>query len=126
MKKILIFPIIFWVLLNNIGCVSVSVIPLGDATFHPTNKNVSIYYSRDKIDKPFDEIAILTAKTTDKDFVSDDKMLENLLLKAKEIGADAIIYESQTEQKGGPMVLIGGMLAQDTHGKMRAVAIRFK
>ena len=33
------------------GCVSVSVIPLGGASFSPTNKNVMVYYSRDKIEK---------------------------------------------------------------------------
>ena len=42
------------------------------------------------------------------------------------IGADAIIYESQSTTKGGPMVLLGSMLAQDTNGSFRVVAIRFK
>ena len=108
------------------GCVSVNVIPLGGAKFYPTNKKVLVYYNVEKIDKPYDEIAILNAKTTDKDFVSDEAMLEKLLLKAKEIGADAVIYESQSSSKGGPMVLMGGMLMQDTHGSFRVIAIRFK
>ena len=108
------------------GCVSVSVIPLGGASFSPTNKNVMVYYSRDKIEKDFDEIAILTAKTGDADFVSDDKMLTQLLVKAKEIGADAIIYEQQAERTAGGGAFVGGVLIQDTKASFRVTAIRFK
>ena len=122
MKRLLII----YCLIMLIGCVSVNVIPLGGAKFYPTNKKVLVYYNAEKIEKPYDEIAILNAKTTDKDFVSDEAMLEKLLLKAKEIGADAVIYESQSSNKGGPMVLMGGMLMQDTHGSFRVIAIRFK
>ena len=123
MKRLLLTA---YCLMMLIGCVSVNVIPLGGAEFYPTDANVLVYYNRDNIEKPYDEIAILNAKTTDKDFVSDEKMLNALLLKAKEIGADAVIYESQSTKKGGPMVLIGGMLAQDTHGSFRVIAIRYK
>ena len=123
MKRLLLTA---YCLMMLIGCVSVNVIPLGGAEFYPTDANVLVYYNRDNIEKPYDEIAILNAKTTDKDFVSDEKMLNALLLKAKEIGADAVIYESQSTKKGGPMVLISGMLAQDTHGSFRVIAIRYK
>ena len=111
------------------GCVSVNVIPLGDAFLgpFPTNqRNVLVYYSRDKIEKDYDEIAILTAKTGDADFVSDDKMLNQLLEKAKLIGAHAIIYEQQSERTAGGGAFIGGVLVQDTKASFRVTAIRFK
>jgi hypothetical protein len=108
------------------GCVSVSVIPLGGASFYPTNKNVIVYYSRDKIEKDYNEIAILTAKTGDADFVSDATMLNKLLEKAWQIGADAIIYEQQAERTAAGGAFIGGMLIQDTKASFRVTAIRFK
>ncbi len=109
-----------------VGCVNVSVIPLGDANFYPTNNRVSICYSRDKIEKDYDEIAIITAKTGDADFVSDDEMLQNILTKAREIGADAVIYEQQTERASGSGAIIGGVIIQDTSASFRVTAIRYK
>ena len=88
-----------------VSCVSVSMIPLGDAIF--INNRVLVYYSRDKINKEYDEIAILKAKTTDAWLVTDEQMLDKLLEKAKTIGADAIIYESESERSSTGGTFIG-------------------
>jgi len=121
MKKLyfLILTIIFS------GCVSVGVIPLGDAEFYRTDEEVSIYYSRDQIKDEYEEIAILTAKTSDADVVSDDAMLRHLLLKAQEIGADAIIYENQNERVKGGGYFAYGVYMQDTKATFRVTAIRY-
>jgi hypothetical protein len=45
-----------------------------------------------------------------------------LLLKAREIGTDAVTHESQATAKGGPMVLRDVLLAQDTHSLKKLFA----
>ena len=109
-----------------VSCVSVSMIPLGDADFYGSNNRVLVYYSRDKINKEYDEIAILKAKTTDAWLVTDEQMLDKLLEKAKTIGADAIIYESESERSSTGGTFIGNTYVTSSKATFKVVAIRFK
>lgn len=122
MKKIMLISLVS--LLFMINCVSVSVIPLGDSKFYQNNKNILVFSSRASVNRPFKEIAILRANTSDGDFVSDDQMIESIIGKAQEIGADAVIYEEQSERGGGG-AFIGKVYFQDEHKSFRVTAIRF-
>lgn len=67
----------------------------------PTEGNIEIYTNPNTIERPYKEIALLTVKESD--FGNKDQpMLDSLVSKAKQIGADAIILLSQeTQSEGG-------------------------
>ena len=108
------------------SCVSVSAIPLGNNTFQRTDNPVSIFYSRDQIPNEYIEIAILNAKTSDGDIVSDETMISKLIEKGKEIGADGLIFESTNERESGGFFTNQGFFIQETKKAFRVIAIRYK
>lgn len=107
-------------------CVGVSVIPLGDEKLSPTDetKEIILFPNRSSINRPYKEIAILRAYTSDGDFIYDEDMLYYIKSKARSIGADAVVYEELTERNGGGY-FIGNTFFQDSHKSFRVTAIRF-
>ena len=111
-----IFVIVILALLIN-GCVSVAAIPIGSANYPPHTKNVLVYSSLDDVEKEYEKIAIITAKTGDGDFVGDKTFFDKMKKKAQTIGADAIVFEEQSDSRGYGLI---------SNKSFRVTAIRFK
>ncbi|NHZ85016.1 MAG: hypothetical protein GWP19_03945 [Planctomycetia bacterium] len=99
MKVTKIIPMTICVLLL-INCVSITSIPLSGPKYYPPTENVAVFEDENDIDKPYEKISIITAETGDGMFVGDSEMMYKLITKAKEIGADAIIFEEQLRSSG--------------------------
>jgi len=108
--KLFILGILLLNLVIN-GCVNVSVIPLGNHELYSHKNNVIVFANRESIKKEFEEIAIILSKS-DAGFVSDNVIMEEIILKAQEIGADAIIFEEDN--------------SSDFTQSVRVTAIRYK
>ncbi len=101
-------------LLTN--CVSTTVIPLSGGNYYPPTQNVLIFENEEDIEQPFEKLAIITSETSESEFVSNSEMMDKLVTKAKEIGADAIIFKEH---------LIAGNDSSGTK-TFRVTAIKFK
>jgi len=97
--------LLFFIALTQVGCAVVRVTKFGPLPSSPKVGNIDVYTSHEAIKKPYKEIALITAKDG-----SESKLLEKLISKAKEIGADGIIILSQDKQLIGIPSSEGGTL----------------
>ncbi len=111
-KSIVLFGIIL--IISN--CVSTTAIPLSGGKYYPPTQNVLIFENEEDVEQPFEKLAIITSETGESEFVNNSKMIDKLVTKAKEIGADAIIFKEH---------LISGNDHSGTK-TFRVTAIKFK
>jgi len=98
MRKLICFLFVIFIL--NCGP-SIQVARLDNVQRGPTADNIEVYTDRNNIKRPYKEIALLTVEESD--FGNNDQeMLDSLVSRAKQIGANAIILLSQeTQSEGG-------------------------
>ena len=95
-----------FVLLLLVGCVArprVHVQPLEASPPYSPTEHVELFAENDTIERPYREIALLSATGTYRAYGKHDKVTDALLKKAMEIGADAVII-SRAYSPGGPEV----------------------
>jgi len=98
---------------------------LSDQTYPPHHQNYPIRIYRDTLpDEPFDEIAVLSFRLSNK-LQSLDKALEAMKTKARELGGEAIINFGQRTETGA-IVPVGGVLMIDSDPVYTGTVIRFR
>ncbi|MFC1536119.1 hypothetical protein ACFL4H_01975, partial [Candidatus Neomarinimicrobiota bacterium] len=104
-------------LLTN--CVTITTIPLDGGNYDLSSHNILIFENEEDVKQPYEKLAIITSETREADVVETSKMIDKLLTKANEIGADAIIFREHLIAGGT------GILFSDTKS-IRVTAIKFK
>jgi hypothetical protein len=97
------------------ACYSVSVLRLKDYESRPASRHVDVYASSDQVKRSFAEIAIVSVDDAGNG-VREQTLVDALVRKAQEIGADGIILEA-------PQTSSGWMTSRTV---TRAVAIIYK
>jgi hypothetical protein len=103
--------LLFFITLTQVGCApkvlvtKFALLP----SLHKTG-NIDVYTSHESIKKPYKEIALITVD--DEGYGrSESELLEKLISKAKEIGADGVIILSQDKQSEGGVFIDGFFLS---------------
>ena len=116
--------LLFFIVLTQVGCAVVRVTKFGPLPSSPKVDNIDVYTSHVSIRKPYKEIALITVD--DEGWgTSESKLLEKLISKAKEIGADGIIILSQDKQSEGG-IFIDGIFLEETRRIVRGTAIVYE
>ena len=122
MKKLI--WLLFFIVLTQVGCAVVRVTKFGPLPSSPKVDNIDVYTSHVSIRKPYKEIALITVD--DEGWgTSESKLLEKLISKAKEIGADGVIILSQDKQLTGIPSSEGGTFIS-TRRIVRGTAIVYE
>ena len=96
MKRILKFA--FFIALFTTGCSVYQIDSKKSVTnFHPSKKNSSDIVYLETIDKPFEEIGVITVTTERRQ--STEEVLDKIKLEAAALGADAVM-DLQTDATG--------------------------
>lgn len=91
--------LLFFITLTQVGCAVVRVTKFGPLPSSPKVGDIDVYTSHESIKKPYKEIALITVDDQGWD-KSESGLLEKLISKAKEIGADGVIILSQDKHSG--------------------------
>lgn len=101
-----------------IGCATTHMTKMDSETRQPTT-NVDIYTDKTSVKVPYKEIAILNAEGGA--MASPETVMKSLIVKAKKIGANAIIYGGQGSKTN--VSTIGGGLSANSVSTASAIAI---
>lgn len=116
--------LLFFIALTQVGCAVVRVTKFGPLPNLPKVGNIDVYTSHASIKKPYKEIALITVD--DQGWGrSESELLEKLISKAKEMGADGIIILSQDKQSDGG-VFSGDVFVEITRRIVRGTAIVYE
>jgi len=116
--------LLFFIVLTQVGCTVVRVTKFGPLPSSPKVDNIDVYTSHESVKKPYKEIALIMVD--DQGWGrSESKLLEELISKAKEIGADGVIILSQDKQSEGKVVT-DGAIYELTRRVVRGTAIVYE
>lgn len=116
--------LLFFIALTQVGCAIVRVTNFGPLPSLPKIGDIDVYTSHASIKKPYKEIALITVDDQGWD-KSESELLEKLISKAKEIGADGVIILSQDKQSEGG-VFINYVFIQSNRRIVRGTAILYE
>ncbi len=107
------------------GCgPSIEITKFTSIKLHPKSGDIDIFTTKENVKKPYKEIALVTADPASSGD-SETELLEKVIVKAKEIGADGLIV-LPTEEKGEGGILIGNVYASSKRKIVKAVAIIYQ
>ena len=126
MRKFLFMSFfLFGILFIQVGCApKVQITKFSEFPSSPKTGDIDVYTSKDAIKKPYKEIALITVDDEGWDR-SESELLQKLISKAKEIGADGIIILSQDKQSEGG-VLVGNVFIESNRRIVRGSAIVYE
>lgn len=104
------------------GCMATPKVIRFGPSFGSKSPNAPVEVFQTRVpDRPYQEIALISVGDTD-----DDYCMEQILLKARELGADAVILKGRVGTTA-VAVPVGGMaLASGSDYGLSAIAIRYK
>ena len=104
------------------GCMASPKVMRFGPSFDSKSPNAAVEVFQTHVpDRPYQEIALISVGDTD-----DDYCMEQVLLKARELGADAVILKGRVGTTAAAVPVGGMALASGRDYGLSAIAIRYK
>jgi hypothetical protein len=100
----------FLLVFSQLGCATVRITEFSSEVRTPKTGNIDVFFTTASIKLPYKEVALITVD--DEGWGLDEtKLLELLIKKTKEVGADGVIVLAQDKKTGGYLPIGAGILA---------------